>query len=393
MSLDESVHDENTDAAAEEIAASSPGNPTAVTLPGLPGTPTPTTLCAPDKLWFEGKCRGLNYLSRFVTPGATFIMVEGSKYEDGRNAIVVLEAPNARTARLKVIAMARSSSLMVNKKYIDSHEVVSELTVTQFLSDEGFHETVSTLDAVEGSRFKTVWYERVARGPGETYTWSSDLCVDAYGDPVGYEDGEACGPLVAQATSGDGEISAECEAVGDLVGNGLKGVCIGALAIVAVAGTVYATGQSGGTALVVAGTAAVSNPGWTLAGVLTGAAAAEVACGALGDFAAPAGKLICDAMSDAPAAEEEPGGVAIPIEENHVPFEEDPCAAMGGTSYDGDPGVVNSGECSQSESSSETHLLLGADDAEYEVTVYGDREECTPITITANDNMCVVYSY
>ena len=375
------------DAPGTDTAAASdpPGNPTAPPTAPPPGA----TLCMGNKLWFDGQCRTVNWLSRFVTPGATFVSVEGSRYANGRNAIVVIEAPNARTVRQKIVAMQKSNPMNMGRKYIEGHEVFSEYTVTQFEGEEGYLESVITHDARENGRFQTVWYERTAKRYGRTYRWSSDLCFDAYGDPVGYADGEACGPMTALSENND-SISEECELGGEAMGSVAKLGCIAAVVGGAAAGLYAAGTAAGGTSLILsasAGTGIVS-----VAAAISGADLTEYTCDGVKDAVAQVNTLICDALNEAFEVAS-PGPVAIPMEKAASLYGSDECEAVGGTAYQGGPLVFNAGDCASVESGgagSQFDLLV--DDTVYEVTVYGDRSDCTPVVVTANDNMCVVYS-
>lgn len=394
--------------APEADAQATPGGPVTPPTTPNPGTvpnPSTVTVCGPHKLWFNGACRNVNYLARFVTPGAVFVMVEGQRYDDGREAILIVESPNARTTRVKVIAQKHTSIGLMTRKFLFGHEVLSEYTETQFLGEDGFHETVTTIDAVEGGRFETVWYERVARGSSRKYTWGTDLCVDAYGNSIGYEEGQACGPMMAIASS-DGSVD-WCAEMGEIANSGSKLACFAAVAYVTVqvGGAVAASAgiTSAGTALVVAGaagSAAVANPA-AAAGLTVAAAiavgeavdAADTACSAVAEFAEDSARILCEAIQTIPGDTPEP--VAIELEAKGSLWEDDPCSEIGGDSYEGGPGVVYSGDCAGEESDGvdgEVNLQLG-DSAAYEVTVYGDREECTPVTVSANDDLCVVLSY
>jgi hypothetical protein len=304
-------------------------------------------------------------------------MVQGSKYADGSEAFFIVEAPNARTVRTKAISTQKHNTLSSLRRYIDGHELLSEYTSTQFLSEGGHREVVNTIDAVEDGRFQTVWYERSAEGPGSLYRWSSDLCSDANGNPYGFADGEACGPEIQQAQSGGSTDEEICADVADSVRSAATANC----QMQAVAG--LALGAIGGEALFIAS-----------AGTVTFARVDGIddLCNAAADVAENAAVAVCEAWLDIGIVDDVLGLVAIPVEgTTGVVIGDDPCAAVGGVTYDGPPGVVHAGSCGSSESAgTASAVVVGADDAEYEITVYGDPVECESTVVTAADGMCVV---
>lgn len=340
-----------------------------------PATPTPSVMCTNGTLFFDGKCRTEQFFrNRFVTPGSTMVSVEGSRSSLADAGVIVVEAPNARTVRVRSVDSTKHQAILVTQKYMDGYEVLSEFTVTGWIDDDGYEHVITTIDQPDPT-YATVWWEHTARRFSSKYTWGTDHCYDFYGDPV-----PGCGPLVSIASS-SGTVSCEeqGEAYGDTASSvclvGLAGATLGSLANTAVIGAFGPPG-SAGTYASVAGLA------------LT---AGAVSCQLADSLWSAIGEALCEEPALAPATHNDPRSLALLLESRAPPLGEDPCEEIGGERYDGPPAVVGN-SCSDVEGGDgEIVGLPYSEDDVLEVVVYGDPVTCDPgRVITASDNMCIV---
>lgn len=234
---------QNTAAAGPERAV------TLETAAAHPAQTTPVgTGCRTNELFFDGSCRDAGWVqSRFVTAGATFVQMEGSRGRDA-NGVVITEMPNPRTVTVRAIsdrkalrpAMgARSAgsgeelgsiegSVWIDRdefsrEYLGGYEVLGESITTSWIDEEGFRHRLVTVNQLDGATYGTVSWEHDVHGYWRSWRWGSDLCFDVLGNPI-----ENCGPVTAIPSSGaSGEA---CEQEGERAGAATGLTCLGILA-------------------------------------------------------------------------------------------------------------------------------------------------------------------
>jgi hypothetical protein len=266
-------------------------------------------------------------------------------------------------------------------KLMAGYDVVSEMTVTQWLDANGRPHRLTTVDALEGAVFERRSWEHWTDTGTEEWTWGSEHCAD-------FDAG--CGPsrMVKQSAAG-AVTGCDAAAVGTGIGvmTGCTAVVAAATAISLKAGVAFSISTAGvSTVSAAVGAAVMGGVGSTLC-ALTGVAVAVVT------------EPICEAAVDALSEDgpQAPEPTAIRPQLSDVIGEPTACQSLGGEVYDGPPILVGGGcaEPAESDEGSSRQVTLSAEDdslpAPLEIEVWGDPLVCeNPTMITAADDICVI---